>query len=64
MDDIFANIVPQIDDAISEVRALAVEASAPETTYEPILAGVKKRAGLIERIRVYRLIHLMPEVAL
>jgi serine/threonine-protein kinase HipA len=47
MDDIFANLVPQIDKAIAEVRALAAEAGAPETTYEPILAGVKKRAGFI-----------------
>ena len=48
MDDIFANLVPQIDKAIAEVRGLAVEAGTPETTYEPILAGVEKRAGLIE----------------
>ena len=48
MDDIFANLVPQIDHAIAEVRALAVKASLPETAYEPILAGVEKRASLIE----------------
>ena len=48
MDDIFANLVPQIDNAIAEVRALAVEESVPETTYEPILAGVEKRAGFIK----------------
>ena len=48
MDDIFANLVPQIDNTIAEVRALAENANAPETTYEPILAGVKKRALLIE----------------
>jgi hypothetical protein len=29
-------------------RALAEEAGVLETTYEPILAGVKKRAGLVE----------------
>ena len=48
MDDIFGKLVPQIDNAIAEVRALAVEAGMPEETYEPILAGVKKRTALIE----------------
>ena len=48
MDEIFANLVPQIDHAIAEVRALAVDAGIPETTYEPILAGVEKCAALIE----------------
>jgi len=48
MDDIFGNLVPQIDKAIAEVRALAENANAPETTYDPILHGVKKRAGLID----------------
>jgi hypothetical protein len=48
MDDIFGNLVPQIDNAIAEVRALAEEEGVPEKTYEPILAGVKKHAGLIE----------------
>jgi serine/threonine-protein kinase HipA len=48
MDDIFGKLVPQIDNAIAEVRALAVYTGSPGTTYEPILAGVKKRAALIE----------------
>lgn len=48
MDGIFGKLVPQINNAIAEVRVLAVEAGMPETTYEPILDGVKKRAGLIE----------------
>jgi serine/threonine-protein kinase HipA len=47
MDDIFRKLVPQIDNTIAEVRALAAEAGVPETTYEPILAGVKKRVELI-----------------
>jgi serine/threonine-protein kinase HipA len=47
MDDVFGKLIPQIDNAITEVRTLAVDAGVPETTYEPILAGVKKRAGLI-----------------
>jgi len=47
MDDIFGKLVPQIDEALAEVRALAVDKSVPETTYKPILAGVKKRASLI-----------------
>jgi len=48
MDDIFSGLAAQIDNAIEEVGALAVEASVPKATFEPILAGVKKRAGLIE----------------
>ena len=48
MHDIFANLVPQIDNAIAEVRALAGEVGMPKATYEPILAGVEKRAALIE----------------
>ena len=48
MDDIFSRLVPRIDHAIAEARVLAVEQGVPETTYEPILAGVKERAALIE----------------
>lgn len=48
MDDIFVSLVPQIDNAIAEVRVLALEKGVPKTTYEPILAGVKKRAALIK----------------
>jgi serine/threonine-protein kinase HipA len=48
MDDIFGNLVPLIDKAIADVRVLAEESDVLETTYEPILVGVKKRARLIE----------------
>ena len=48
MDDVFGKLVPQIDKALAEVRALAVDEAVPKTTYEPILAGVEKRALLIE----------------
>ncbi len=48
MDDIFSSLVSQIDDAIAEVRALALAEGVPETTYEPILVGVEKRVALIE----------------
>ncbi len=48
MDDIFSDLVPQIDNAITEIRALAMKKSAPETTVEPILAGIKNRAALIK----------------
>ncbi|MEE9346154.1 MAG: hypothetical protein V3U88_11165 [Methylococcales bacterium] len=48
MDDIFSDLVPQIDHAITEIRALAMKKGVPETTVEPILAGIKNRAALIE----------------
>lgn len=47
IEDIFSELSVQIDKAIEKVSALAVNANVPETTYEPILAGVKMREGLI-----------------
>ncbi len=47
MDDIFSTLVPQIDTATTKVRALAIREGVPETTYEPILVGIKTRAVLI-----------------
>ncbi|MCU7935589.1 MAG: type II toxin-antitoxin system HipA family toxin [Candidatus Thiodiazotropha sp. (ex Dulcina madagascariensis)] len=47
MDGIFSDLAAQIEDAINEVAALAADASMPESTSAPILAGVSKRAGLI-----------------
>lgn len=48
MDDIFSGLIPQIDHAITKVRALAMREGAPEITVEPILAGIKNRAVLIK----------------
>ncbi len=47
MDSIFSGLAAQIDDAIAEAAALAADAGMPESTSEPILAGVNKRAGMI-----------------
>jgi serine/threonine-protein kinase HipA len=48
MDDIFQDLAGRVGDAITEVKAMAAEASVPESTSEPILKGLTKRAGLIE----------------
>ncbi len=48
MDDIFSDLIPQIDNAITEARALSMQEGIPETTVEPILAGIKNRAVLIK----------------
>jgi serine/threonine-protein kinase HipA len=47
MDDIFSNLVARMENALSEVADLAVDAGVPNVTSEPILDGVKKRAGMI-----------------
>ena len=47
MDSIFSGLAARMDDAIAEAAALATDAGMPESTSEPILAGVNKRAGMI-----------------
>ena len=47
MDSIFSGLAARMDDGIAEVAALAANAGMPESTSEPILAGVNKRAGMI-----------------
>ncbi|MCP4412370.1 MAG: type II toxin-antitoxin system HipA family toxin, partial [Gammaproteobacteria bacterium] len=47
MDEILPDLVAQIDDAITAVASLAEGSRVPLATYEPILAGVEKRAKLI-----------------
>ncbi len=49
MDSIFSMLTTRMDDAISETAALAADAGMPESTSEPILAGVSKRARIIRR---------------
>ena len=47
MDSIFSDLTARMDDAIAEVAALAADAGMPESTSEPILAAVNKRAGMV-----------------
>ena len=47
MDSIFSDLVAQMDTAIAEAATLAADAGMPESTSEPILAAVSKRAGMI-----------------
>ena len=47
MDSIFSGLVALMNDAIAEAAALAAAAGMPESTSEPILAGVGKRAGML-----------------
>jgi serine/threonine-protein kinase HipA len=49
MGEIFSGLVEQMDDVIAETAALAADAGMPEATSEPILAAVRKRAGMIQR---------------
>ena len=48
MDSLFSDLAMQMEDAIVRVAALASEAGMPKSTYEPILAGVDKRARMID----------------
>ncbi len=48
MDSIFADLATGIEEAIAEAAALATDAGMPESTSGPILAGVSKRAGMID----------------
>ena len=48
MDSIFSDLAARVDDAIEEAAALAADAGVPESTSEPILAGVSKRAGMMK----------------
>ena len=47
MESIFSGLAGRMDGAISEAAALAADAGMPESTSGPILAGVSKRAGMI-----------------
>ncbi|HED18225.1 MAG TPA: type II toxin-antitoxin system HipA family toxin [Gammaproteobacteria bacterium] len=47
MDSIFSGLAAQVDDSIAETAALAADAGMPESTSEPIFAGVRKRAGML-----------------
>jgi len=48
MDSIFSGLAAQMDDATEEAATLATDAGMPESTSGPILAGVSKRAGMID----------------
>jgi serine/threonine-protein kinase HipA len=47
MDSIFADLATRMGDAIAEAAALAADVGMPKSTFEPILSGVNKRAGMI-----------------
>jgi serine/threonine-protein kinase HipA len=47
MNSIFSDLATRVDDAITEVAALAAGVGMPESTFIPILDGVSKRAGMI-----------------
>ncbi len=46
---IFTDLAARMEDAIAESAALADDAGMPESTSGPILAGVIKRAGMIDQ---------------
>ncbi len=48
MDSIFSDLIARMDDAVEETAALATDAGMPESTIEPILAAVNKRAGMVD----------------
>jgi serine/threonine-protein kinase HipA len=48
MDSIFSDLATRMDDAIAEAATMATDAGMPESTSSPILAGVNKRAGMID----------------
>ena len=49
MDDIFSDLVEQIDGAMEKVAVLAADVGMHESTVEPILAAVNKRLEIIQR---------------
>ena len=47
MDNIFTDLAAGMEDAIAEAATMAADAGMPESTSEPILVGVSKRAGML-----------------
>ena len=47
IESIFSDLAARLEDAIAEAGALAAETGMPESTAGTILAGVRKRAGMI-----------------
>ncbi len=47
MDNLFSDMSARVDDALEEAAALASDAGMPESTADPILDGVRKRAERI-----------------
>ena len=50
LESIFSDLSARLEGAIAEVAALAADVGMPESTAGPILAGVIKRAGMIENL--------------
>ena len=49
MESIFSELVERMEEAVAEAAALAADAGMPESTAGPILAGVSKRATLMQK---------------
>jgi serine/threonine-protein kinase HipA len=49
IDSIFSGLTTRMDDAIAGTAALAADAGMPESTSEPILAAVSKRAQMFQK---------------
>lgn len=49
LDDLFSGVVAGVDNAITEAIEQAVGTGMPDSTLIPILDGVRKRAGVIEK---------------
>ena len=50
MDGLVSDLVSRADDATAEVSELASDAGMPESTFTPILDGVRQRAGMISPV--------------
>ena len=49
LDDLFSDLVARVDNAITEAVEQAAGTNMPDSTLAPILDGVRKRAGVIEK---------------
>jgi hypothetical protein len=47
LENIFSDLLARMEGAITGTAALAADLGMPESTAGPILAGVRKRAGMI-----------------
>jgi hypothetical protein len=52
MDGILSGLTSRVEEASAEVFELASVSGMPESTFTPILDGVRQRAGMIDPARV------------
>ena len=50
LESIFSDLAARMEGAITGTAALAADLGMPESTAGPILAAVRKRAGMIENL--------------